>query len=236
MNHPARFAAPAVLLLALGIAACGGEDEPVRRARASDTPSATEDTPSKTPTDTATDTATATEQVDAPTTILEYFEQEGITQTALGPDDGGPVVDLPDLEGWSESDDYSAEASYGAIVYDAAADATQPPRVLTLLARVEGPADPARILEHAPGELLGLDGFTATTEGEASTLGAYDAVQVLGAYSNGGQDLTIAQKTVVIPDGEALYVLQLNAYAPPGETDVLVTALQAIDATATITP
>ena len=230
MNHPARFAAPAVLLLALGIAACGGE-EPDRRERRSDSPSAsTEDTPSEAP------TPTATEQADVPATILEYFEQEGITQTALDPDDDGPVVDLPVLDGWSESDDYSSEASYGAIVYDAAADATQPPRVLALLARVEGPADPARILELAPGELLGLDGFTASAEGEASTLGAYDAVQVFGAYSNGGQDLTIAQKTVVIPDGDELYVLQLNAYAPPGETDVLVTALQQIDATTTITP
>ncbi|NYI45256.1 hypothetical protein BJ993_002336 [Nocardioides aromaticivorans] len=229
MNHPARFAAPAVLLLALGIAACGGE-EPDRRERSSDSPSATEGTPTETPSD------ATTEQAGPPATILEYFEQEGIAQTALGPDDDGPVVDLPVLDGWSESDDYSSEASYGALVYDAAADTTQPPRVLSLLARVEGPADPARILELAPGELLGLDGFTASEEGEASTLGAYDAVQVFGAYSNGGQDLTIAQKTVVIPDGDDLYVLQLNAYAPPAETDVLVTALQQIDATTTITP
>lgn len=234
MNHPARFAAPAVLVLALGIAACGGE-EPDRRSRGSDTPSATTgDTPSGTPTETPTETPP--EGTDGPTTILEYFEQEDITQTALGPDDDGPVVDMPVPAGWSTSDDYSSEASYGAIVYDAAADTTQPPRVLALLAKVEGPAEAARILELAPGELLGLDGFTASVEGEASTLGAYDAVQVFGAYSNGGQDLTIAQKTVVVPDGEELYVLQLNAYAPPGETDVLVTALQEIDTTTTITP
>lgn len=121
MNHPARFAAPAVLLLALGIAACGGE-EPDRRERSSDSPSATEGTPTETPSD------ATTEQADPPTTILEYFEQEGIAQTALGPDDDGPVVDLPVLDGWSESDDYSSEASYGALVYDAAADTTQPPR------------------------------------------------------------------------------------------------------------
>ncbi|HVK29312.1 MAG TPA: LpqN/LpqT family lipoprotein [Nocardioides sp.] len=226
MNHPARFAAPAVLLLALAIAACGGED-PDRGPRSSDGPSVI---PDVTPTATATETGT-----DA-TTILEYFEQAGITQTALGPDDGGPVVDLPVLDGWSESGDYASEASYGAIVYDAAADATQPPRVLTLLARVEGPADPARILELAPGELLGLDGFTPSDDGEASTLGAYDAVQVIGSYSNGGHDLLIAQKTVVVPDGDELYVLQLNAYAPPAEADVLLPALQEIDATTTITP
>lgn len=225
MNHPARLAAPAVLVLALGLAACGGDDEPDRGTRASDTPSASSG-----------GTPTPTPEPDAPTTILEYFEQEGITQTALGPDDDGPVVDLPVLEGWSASDDYSSEASYGAIVYDAAAEPTQPPRVLALLARVEGPAEAARILELAPGELLGLDGFSALTEGEASTLGAYDAVQVLGSYSNGGQELTIAQKTVVIPDGDELHVLQLNAYAPPAETDLLVAALQEIDTTTTITP
>lgn len=235
MNDPARFAAPAVLLLALGIAACGGED-PDRGPRASSSPSvSTEATPSETPTE-ATETTETTETSGDPATILEYFEQEGIAQTALGPDDDGPVIDMPVPAGWSRSDDYASEASYGAIVYDAATDATQPPRVLALLARVEGPADPARILELAPGELLGLDGFSASVEGEAGTLGAYDAVQVFGAYSNGGHELTIAQKTVVIPDGEELYVLQLNAYAPPGETDVLVTALQEIDTTTTITP
>lgn len=230
MNHPARFAAPAVLVLALGLAACGGDDGPDRGTRASDNPSAST---GGTPTAPATEDAP---EVGAPTTILEYFEQEGITQTALGPDDDGPVVDMPVPDGWSTSDDYASEASYGAIVYDAAADTTQPPRVLALLARVDGPAEAARILELAPGELLGLDGFTASDEGEASTLGAYDAVQVFGAYSNGGQELTIAQKTVVIPDGDELHVLQLNAYAPPGETDVLVTALQEIDTTTAITP
>lgn len=234
MNHPARFAAPAVLVLALGIAACGGE-EPERGSRASDSSSASSDgTPPESPT--GSPTGSPTDETGAPTTILGYFEQEGITQTALGPDDDGPVVDMPVPAGWSTSDDYASEASYGAIVYDAAADTTQPPRVLALLARVEGPAEAARILELAPGELLGLDGFTASDDGEASTLGAYDAVQVFGAYSNGGQDLTIAQKTVVVPDGEELYVLQLNAYAPPGETDVLVTALQEIDTSTTITP
>ncbi len=235
MNHPARFAAPAVLVLALGIAACGGEG-PDRGPRASSSPSAsTEGTPTEpAPTE---DTPTEDTPTDgAPTTILEYFEQEGISQTALGPDDDGPVVDLPVPAGWSTSDDYTSEASYGAIVYDAAADATQPPRVLVLLARVEGPAEAERILELAPGELLGIDGFIASDEGEASTLGAYDAVQVFGSYSNGGHDLTIAQKTVVVPDGDELYVLQLNAYAPPGETDVLVTALQEIDTSTTITP
>lgn len=234
MNHPARLAAPAVLVLALGIAACGGE-VPDRGSRASDSPSVSSDgTPSESPAETP--TQTPTQESDAPTTILEYFEQEGITQTALGPDDGGPVVDMPVPAGWSPSDDYTSEASYGAIVYDAAADATQPPRVLALLARVEGPAEAARILELAPGELLGLDGFTASDEGEASTLGAYDAVQVIGTYSNGGHDLLIAQKTVVVPDDDELYVVQINAYAPPAEADVLLTALQEIDATTTITP
>lgn len=226
MNHPARFAAPAVLVLALGLAACGGDDEPDAAPRTTTSSAPTEPTSEPT-SDVATGEAT---------TILEYFDQEGITQTALGPDDDGPVVDMPVPAGWSTSEDYSSEASYGAIVYDAAADATQPPRVLALLARVEGPAEAARILELAPGELLGLDGFVASDDGEASTLGAYDAVQVFGAYANGGQELTIAQKTVVIPDGDELFVLQLNAYAPPAETDVLVTALQEIDTTTTITP
>ncbi|KRC53183.1 MULTISPECIES: LpqN/LpqT family lipoprotein [unclassified Nocardioides] len=227
MKHPARhLAAPAALLLALVLAAC--DDEPGARAANVRTSADPTETP-----------GAQTDEPDAsgdPTTILEYLQQGGFEQTALGPDDGGPVVALPELDGWSPSDDYASEASYGALVHDAASDATQPPRVLVLLARIDGGADPARILELAPGELLGLDGYTPMDEGESSTLGAYDAVQVFGTYSNGGHELVIAQKTVVIPHGDELHVLQVNAYAPPAEVDVLVTALSEIDATTTITP
>ena len=171
MNHSARFAAPAVLVLALGLAACGGDDGPDRGTKASDNPSAST---GGTPTAPATEDAP---EVGAPTTILEYFEQEGITQTALGPDDDGPVVDMPVPDGWSTSDDYASEASYGAIVYDAAADTTQPPRVLAgqQAARAERPvrvhrahemavrrAGPARCVEGdevADAEPAGVDGL-----------------------------------------------------------------------------
>lgn len=234
MNHRARTVlAPAVLVLALGLAACNG-DEPAGRtadATADATATATE-----TVTATPTEDASAEGGTDEVTTIAEYLAAEGVEQVPLGRDDDGPVIDLPVPDGWRTSEDYAEAASYGAIVSEDAADPADPPRVLALLARLEGEVDPARILELAPGELQELDGFVPIELEQESTLGAYDAAEVAGSLTTDGRELVVVQKTVVIPTDDGLHVLQLNAYAPAAEEDELVTALTLINAQTTITP
>lgn len=233
MNHPARAQlAPAVLVLALALAACnGGADEPSGRSAES---------PDTTATPTAVQTPEPapepTETADEATTIPEYLAEQGVEQTVLTREDDGPVIDLPVPDGWRVTEDYAGAAPYGAIVDDDAADPADPPRVLSLLARLEGDVDPARILEHAPGELQALDGFVPIELEQQTTLGAYDAVQVAGSLMSEGRELVIAQKTVVIPTQTGLHVLQLNAFAPAAEEDELIAALSLIDAQTTITP
>ena len=46
----------------------------------------------------------------------------------------------------------------------------------------------------------------------------------------------IAQKTVVIPGQDGLYVLQLNAYSDESEADILAEATSIVDEQTTITP
>lgn len=231
MNHPVRAKlAPAVLVLALSLAACnGGADEPSgRSAESSDT--------TATPTPTPTPEPAPTETADEATTIPEYLAEEGIEQVVLTREDAGPVIDLPVPDGWRFTEDYAGAAPYGAVVHEGAADPADPPRVLALLARLEGDVDPAKILEHAPGELQALDGFVPIEMEQRTTLGAYDAVQVAGSLMSEGRELVIAQKTVVIPTESGLHVLQLNAFAPAAEEEELISALSLIDAQTTITP
>lgn len=226
MNHPVRARlAPAVLVLALSLAACnGGPDEPSGRSAESSGSSQTS---------TPVPSESGSEQVSP---LPEYLAEEGIEQVVLTREDAGPVIDLPVPDGWRFTEDYAGAAPYGAIVHDGAADPADPPRVLSLLARLEGDVDPAKVLEHAPGELQALDGFVPIETEQRTTLGAYDAVQVAGSLMSEGRELVIAQKTVVIPTESGLHVLQLNAFAPAAEEEELIAALTLVDAQTTITP
>ena len=79
------------------------------------------------------------------------------------------------------------------------------------MSKLTGNVDPAKILEFAPGEIKNLPGYEGGAEGSPSKLGGFDATQIGGTYTKDGVKRAIAQKTVVIPGKDGLYVLQLNA-------------------------
>ena len=144
-------------------------------------------------------------------------------------------INLPVPEGWEVAEDLP-EAPYGAIVYSGSTVPDNPPRILAKLSRLTGNVDPAEILALAPGELQNLPGFDGPTEGQKDSLGGYDAVQLGGNYDVDGKKGMIAQKTVVIPGQDGLYVLQLNAYSNEDEAGVLADATSVVDEQTTITP
>ena len=80
------------------------------------------------------------------------------------------------------------------------------------------------------------DGYDGAAEGSASTLGGFDATQIGGTYTKDGVKRAIAQKTVVIPGQDALYVLQLNADGTEDQMGALMDATGVIDEQTTITP
>ena len=56
------------------------------------------------------------------------------------------------------------------------------------------------------------------------------------AKIEGPKKRVVAQKTVVVPGKDALFVLQLNAVAPDGQQDVILDAAKLIDEQTKITP
>jgi hypothetical protein len=88
----------------------------------------------------------------------------------------------------------------------------------------------------APGELNNLPGWKAMNEGEPSSLGEYAAYQLGGTWTRDGQTKIVAQKTVVIPGRDGLYVLQLNADGLEDQAEIVGSATNVIDEQTKITP
>src|SRR6188472_2823988 len=87
-----------------------------------------------------------------------------------------------------------------------------------------------------PNEIKNLPGYDGEEAGTPSTLGGFDATQIGGTYTKDGIKRAIAQKTVVIPGKDGLYVLQLNADGTEDQKRALMDATQVIDEQTTITP
>lgn len=196
-------------------------------------------TTSSSATTTTTKKATAEPTTPTPTgthrTIQDYIKENNIQETVIKHGDPGASVDLPVPDGWEVKSDLP-EAPYGAIVYTKTAVPDNPPRILAIFEKLTGNVDPAQILALAPGELQNIPGFDGPAEGSKDQLGGYDAVQLGGHYDVDGKQGMIAQKTVVIPGQDGLYVLQLNAYSDESEADVLMDATNQVDEQTKITP
>lgn len=197
-------------------------------------------------------------------TLEEYFKENGITSTPVrraedGGDPGAPVIGMGLLPGYTRTcrapfcsaelrgvgagasgrRSLAAETSefaYGAAQWDSAVDENDPPTLVVLLSKLTGDVDPAAILEYAPGELKNLPNYEPLAEDDSSTLSGFDAVQLAGHYMLDGKQRIVAQKTVIIPGKDALYVLQMNADGLDGDSDVLMQATALIDERTVITP
>jgi hypothetical protein len=147
-------------------------------------------------------------------TIQQYIKDNGITSTPVRPGDPGApriVIALP--RGWSDLGPDTPTWAYGAVQADNSPNPDDPPTITVLLSKLTGNVDPAKILEYAPGELMDLPNFVAANEPMTAKLSGFDAIQLAGLYDRDGTQRTIAQKTVVIPANDAVYVLQMNADA-----------------------
>ncbi|MDH6195035.1 hypothetical protein M2272_001664 [Mycobacterium frederiksbergense] len=170
-------------------------------------------------------------------TINDYITENKIAETPIKPDEPGtPKFDFPFPPGWSLAGDKTPDWAYGAIVYDQPTDPADPPAIIAIASKLTGDVDAAKILEYAPGQLQNLPDFKPIKEATKGTLGGFESIQSSGTYTNDGKVRAIAQKTVVIPSADALFVLQLNGIAPEGQKDVVIAAAQLIDEQTKITP
>lgn len=232
MSVRAGVIAVAAVALGLGLAGCGSDTKTE--------PSETETTSSEATTTTTTTSAapTTSAQATGPNyTIVDYIRDNGIVETPVKRGDpGSPTIDLPTPSGWEDAGPRTPEWAYGAIVSNDPAFAADPPSIIAIVSKLTGNVDPAKILEFAPGEITNMPGFEGGAEGSADELSGFDAVQIGGIYTKDGVARAIAQKTVVIPGQDGLYVLQLNADGLEDQIGALMDATAAIDDQTTITP
>lgn len=226
--------AAALTALAVVLSGCG-----------SDTKTATEtssekSSSSKTTEKKSSESKTPTETSEAPAaglTVADYLNENGGAEVVEPGQDGAPNVVLPFPEGWEEiPSDGLVEGSYGGIQYVGPEVTDVQPKIFASLQRVSPDVDPALVLEYAPNELLGLPEYEPAADGRKSELAGFDAYQLAGVYSESGRPTLIAQKTVVIPGSDTLYILQLNGASSPDQQPILGAGLDEIDLSTTITP
>jgi len=225
--------AAAVTALTVVVSGCGSDTK-----TAASSSSATSSSSSSTTTTSKKPKVTETpEQVAGPNpTIADYIKENGIQETGVKMGDpNAPAVNLPVPDGWQPlSPEEAPEYAYGAIVYTAPEFEADPPNIVAIMSKLSGDVDPQKIVDLAPGELNNLPDYKPGNEGETSTLGDYPAYVLGGTYTRDGATRFIAQKTVVIPEADGLYVLQLNVDGPDAAGEVLGAATQKIDSDTTI--
>lgn len=171
------------------------------------------------------------------TTIAEYFTDSGVTAVQVRPGDpGAPKITLGLPRSWADAGPDTPEYAFAEAVYDASSNPDDPAFVDVLLSKLDGDADPAKILDYAPAELRQLPDYRPISEPDRSTLSGFEAVQLGGLYTRDGQERIIAQKTVVIPSPNGLFVLQMNADGPKGDAAAVQAATSVIDEQAKIVP
>ncbi|HET6733245.1 LpqN/LpqT family lipoprotein [Mycobacterium sp.] len=229
-SRSAGAIAIAAIALGLGLAGCGSDTK--------SEPSTAKETTSATSTSTSEAAPTTSAQAAGPNyTIVDYIRDNDIIEAAVHRGDpGSPTIDLPTPPGWRDAGQNTPEWAYGAIVFTDPAMAQDPPSVIALVSKLTGNVEPAKILEFASGEIRNLPGYEGAAAGNPSTLGGFEATQVGGTYTKDGIKRVIAQKTVVIPGQDGLYVLQVNADGREDQLGPLMDATTVIDEQTKITP
>ena len=169
-------------------------------------------------------------------TIATYIAENNIQESPVTRGDpGAPIIDLPIPAGWEAAGENTPTWAYGAIIYNGPEAAEYSPSIVALLSKLTGNVAPQQIIDLAPGELQNLPGWKASNDGEDSTLDTYQAYQMGGTWESEGQTKVVAQKTVVIPGADGLYVLQLNADGLETQDDIVGAATVVIDEQTKIT-
>ncbi|MCV7354542.1 envelope biogenesis lipoprotein LpqN [Mycolicibacterium fluoranthenivorans] len=235
MHTTTRGLAVAATVLGLALAGCGSDTKTDTAGKESTSSTSATSTTSEASSTSAAPSSTANASGQN-YTIMDYVKDNKIAETPVKRGDPGtPTVNLPIPEGWADAGAKAPDWAWGQIVLAGTPAGPVPPTITAIMSKLTG-ADPAKIIEYAPNELKNLPEYEGGNEGQTGKLGGFDAVQVGGTYVKDGQKLLIAQKTVLIPAGQDLFVLQLNAQGSEDDMGPLMDATTAIDDQTTITP
>ena len=231
-------AAAIAAALAIVLSGCGSDTKTAPSTSTSSKTSTSSSTSKKAAPSTKPKVAPRDEDAKGPNpTIASYIADNNIQETPVKRGDpGSPTIDLPVPDGWEPAGEDTPDWAYGAIVYTGPDAGDYTPSIVALVSKLTGNVDPQKIIDLAPGELNNLPGWKAMNEGETSTLGEYPAYQLGGTWTQDGQTKIVAQKTVVIPGSDGLYVLQLNADGLEDQGELVGSATDVIDQQTKITP
>ncbi len=225
-----KYLTAATATVALSLALVGCDSDKKSDDHTTSTSTSTSTSASTTTTSPATSPTPGAQQNK---TIADYITENHITETPIHHGDPGPTVNLPVPAGWQLLNE-SAGAPYGGSVLAQPANPADPPTVVAILSKLTGDVDPAKVIQYAHGELQNLPGYQGSGNGTASTLSGFPAWQLSGTYQKDGKTRTVAQKTVVIPGQDGVFVLQLNADALDSDKGPLMDATNLIDDQTTI--
>jgi hypothetical protein len=231
MTTPSRAGVIAIAAIALGLSltACGSDTKTEAATTSAAATSKAAATSSAAP-------SSATPAAGKNQTIEDYVNANGIVATVVHRGDpGSPAIDLPFPPGWEDLGAKAPADAWGGIFFADPAAAKDPSKIIAIMNKLTGNVDPNKILELAKGELKNIPGFEGG-DGQPSNLGGFDAWQIGGTYAKNGGTRLAAQKTVVVPGQDGLYVLQLNADGPEDQAQPLMEATSAIDEQTKITP
>jgi hypothetical protein len=170
-------------------------------------------------------------------TLKDYVRENQITQARVRPgESGSPSIYIPLPWGWYDAGAETPDWAYGEFLYKWPGDLDEQPYIAILLSKLTGDVDAAKVLEFSVGELENLPDYVKVSDPNRSQLSGFDAIQLAGIYKRDGFERVIAQKTVVIPGKDGLYVLQMNADASKTAAPMLFQATQEIDDGTQITP
>lgn len=176
-------------------------------------------------------------------TIQDYLKENEITATPVRRGEpGAPKITMGLPSNWMDAGldtppwAYAEALMKNSLGRSDSLSPNDPAVVDVLLSKLTGDVDPARILDFAPGELNNLPDYKSVSEPVRSKLSGFEAVTLGGLYMRDGQERIIAQKTVVIPTGGGVYVLQMNAEGPKVDAPALQEATAVMDEKAEIIP
>jgi hypothetical protein len=170
-------------------------------------------------------------------TIADYIRDQHIAETQIHHGDpGAPQIEIQFPDGWQSAGDDTPDYAYGALVYTGAGanDSGYTPNIIALVSKLDGSADPDKLLQLAGGEMKNLPGFVQAGE-ENATVSGFPAYRIAGEYDLQGAKAASGQETVIFKGGDGgLYVLQMNATSDERHSQALFDALEAIDKSITI--
>jgi hypothetical protein len=225
-----------IVALGIGLVGCGSTSSSTNSSNKTSTTTTSGKTTTTTTAKTQAKVAPRTTAPGPNPTIASYIQQNGITDTPVHRGDpGAPAINLPIPDGWADAGSDTPATAYWAIVDNGPEAAKYTPSIVATVSKLVGNVDQQKLLDLAPGELKNLPGFKPMGDGSTSTLAGFPAYQLGGTWVQGGQTKAVAQKTVVIPASDAVYLLRLNADCLEDQIGQALPATITIDEQAKIT-